>query len=86
MVVKKQKFALAPHELLNDSKVSLSAKGLYAFLQVFNEDGVLDFDSLCKRFKIDRSKFDEMLDELIIHGYVSVENNYGILYYVLNGI
>jgi hypothetical protein len=86
MVVKKYKFGLVPHELLNDQKVSLSAKGLYSFLQVFDEDGVLDFDSLCNRFKIDRSEFDEMLDELIINGYVSIETESDILVYVLNGI
>lgn len=86
MIVKKHKFGLVPHELINDQKVSLSAKGLYAFFQVFYEDGVLDFDSLCKKYNIDRSEFDEMLDELIIHGYVSVESKYGVLYYVLNGI
>jgi hypothetical protein len=86
MVHKRHKFGIAPTQLLNDPKVSFSAKGLYVFLQVFDEDDALDFDSLCKRFNIDRGDFDEFLDELIIHGYVSVESQYGVLNYVLNGI
>jgi hypothetical protein len=75
-----------PPELLTNPLVSLSAKGLYAFLQVFNEDGQLDFASLCKVYNIDKQEFDNALDELIFHGYVSIETQFGLLVYVLNGI
>jgi competence protein ComGC len=73
-------------ELLTDPRVSLSAKGLYAFLQVFDTDGELDFAFMCKAYNIDKQEFDDSLDELISHGYVSIESQYGVLVYVLNGI
>lgn len=86
MVVKKYKFALTPHELLKNPTISVFSKGLYAFLQVFNEDGDIDFSALCKDNNIDKQEFDKALDELIYHGYVSIESEYGMLVYVLNGI
>jgi len=86
MVVKKYKFALAPHELLTNPTISLTAKGLYAFLQVFDTDGEVDFAFMCKSYNIDRQEFDKAFDELISYGYVSIESEYGVLVYVLNGI
>jgi hypothetical protein len=72
-------------ELLTDPRVSLSAKGLYAFLQVFEEDCELDFAFMCKVYNIDSQEFDNALNELISHGYVSIESQYGALVYILNG-
>lgn len=86
MLVRKFKFISTPYEVLKNPKISLSAKGLFAFLQVFDEDGQLDFASLCKSYNIDKQEFDNALDELIFHGYVSIESEFGMLVYVLNGI
>lgn len=86
MVVKKYKFAFAPYELLTNPTISLFSKGLYSFLQVFNEEGDMDFAALCKVYNIDKRSFDNALDELIRHGYVSIESDFGVLTYVLNGI
>ena len=86
MVVKKYKFALSPHELLTNPTISLTAKGLYAFLQIFDTDGDIDFSYLCKAYKIDKQEFDKAFDELIFHGFISIETESDILVYVLNGI
>jgi hypothetical protein len=75
-----------PQDLLTNPLVSLSAKGLYAFLQIFNEDGQMDFEFMCKAYNIDKNEFDHSMDELIHHKYVSIETQFGLLVYVLNGI
>ena len=86
MVHKRFKFAHTPHDLLTDPTISLFSKGLYAFLQVFDEGFDIDFAELCKVYNIDKKEFDEALDELILHEYVSIESELGLPVYVLNGI
>jgi hypothetical protein len=86
--MKKSKFNSPeiPQDLITSPLLSLSAKGLYVFLQIFNEDGQLDFELMCKIYNINKKDFDDSMDELIHHGYVSIETQFGLLVYVLNGI
>ena len=46
----------------------------------------MDFEFMCKAYNINKDEFDNSMDELIHHGYVSIETQFGLLVYVLNGI
>jgi hypothetical protein len=80
------KFSKIPQDLLTNPLLSLSAKGLYAFLQIFDQDEELDFKLLCKTYNIKKKQFDDSITELVVHEYLSIESIDGLLVYVLNGI
>ena len=86
--MKKSKFNCPqiPQDLLTNPLLSLSAKGLYAFLQIFDQDEQLDFKLMCKTYNIKKKQFDDSITELVVHKYISVESLDGLLVFVINGI
>ena len=65
-------------KVLNDSKVSFDAKGLYSTIDYYYNLGVTSMlkKDLLNTCSDSERVFDSALDELVEHGYVLVNNNY----------
>lgn len=81
-IIKRFTPVLTPKSLLANPQISLSAKGLYAFLQIFENGEKINMTLLPKMYNIDKELFDNSLRELIDFQYVSIdEGENGALFY-----
>jgi hypothetical protein len=78
-------FGVAPNELLNDSSISLKAKGLYVYMQSKPDDWVFSVDRICFQNKDGVDSIRSAINELVQSGYLSKERatipNGGTLYH-----
>lgn len=76
-------FGVAPNELLNDSTISLKAKGLYVYMQSKPDDWVFSLDRISFQNKDGNDSVRNAINELIQSGYLSksrINNNGGGIY------
>lgn len=76
-------FGVAPNELLNDSSISLKAKGLYVYMQSKPDDWVFSLDRIASQNKDGNDSIRSTINELIQSGYLSksrFNNNRGGIY------
>lgn len=66
-------FGQAPNELLNDSAISLKAKGLYVFMQSKPEDWVFSLDRIAFQNKDGKDSVRNAIYELVEAGYLTKE-------------
>ncbi len=66
-------FGVAPNELLNDSSISLKAKGLYVFIQSKPEDWVFSLDRIAYQNKDGKDSVRNAIYELVEAGYLTKE-------------
>jgi hypothetical protein len=69
-------FGVAPNELLNDSAISLKAKGLYVFMQSKPEDWVFSLDRIAYQNKDGKDSVRNAIYELVEAGYLIKEKVY----------
>jgi len=76
-------FGVAPNELLNDSSISLKAKGLYVYMQSKPDDWIFSLDRIASQNKDGNDSIRSTINELIQSGYLSksrFNNNRGGIY------
>lgn len=66
-------FGVAPNELLNDSSISLKAKGLYVYMQSKPDDWVFSLDRICSQNKDGKASVRNSINELCDAGFLSKE-------------
>lgn len=66
-------FGQAPNELLNDSSISLKAKGLYVYMQSKPDDWVFSLDRICSQNKDGKASVRNSINELCDAGFLSKE-------------
>ena len=66
-------FGVAPNELLNDSNISLKAKGLYVYMQSKPDDWMFSVDRICFQNKDGVDSVRSSINELVQSGYLSKE-------------
>jgi len=66
-------FGVAPNELLNDSSISLKAKGLYVYMQSKPEDWVFSLDRIAYQNRDGKDSVRNAIYELMQSGYLSKE-------------
>jgi hypothetical protein len=66
-------FGVAPNELLNDSSISLKAKGLYVYMQSKPDDWVFSLDRICSQNKDGKASVRNSINELCEAGFLSKE-------------
>ena len=64
-------FGVAPNELLNDSSISLKAKGLYVYMQSKPEDWVFSIDRIAYQNKDGKDSVRKAINELLDAGYLT---------------
>jgi len=83
------KYATVPNELLNDSVISLKAKGMYAYIQSKPENWDFSAERISKQLKEGLPSVKSALQELELNGYLvrrRFQNNKGFweVEYILN--
>jgi hypothetical protein len=76
-------FGVAPNELLNDSSISLKAKGLYIYMQSKPDDWVFSVERISYQNKDGIDSVRNAINELIQSGYLSknrINDNKGGIY------
>jgi len=71
-IIKRFNPVLTPKSLLENPQISLSAKGLYAFLQIFEDRERIDLNAMPRVYNIDRKLFDASLKELVENDFLLV--------------
>jgi hypothetical protein len=71
-IIKRFNPVLTPKSLLENPQISLSAKGLYAFLQIFEDRERIDLNAMPRVYNIDRELFDASLKELVENDFLLV--------------
>lgn len=71
-IIKRFTPVLTPKSLLANPQISLSAKGLYAFLQIFEDRERIDLNAMSKMYGIDKELFDASLKELVENDFLLV--------------
>jgi len=66
-------FGVAPNELLNDSSISLKAKGLYVYMQSKPDDWVFSLERIASQNKDARDSVRSTINELAEAGYLTKE-------------
>ena len=71
-IIKRFNPVLTPKSLLENPQISLSAKGLYAFLQIFEDRERIELNYIAKIYNIDREIIDALLKELVENDFLLV--------------
>ena len=71
----KEKYAFTPKELLDDSKISLEAKGLYGYLQTRPQGWEFSIDDLVFQLKESKETIRKAIKELKDCGYLIVKGD-----------
>lgn len=71
-------FGIAPNEILNDNSISLSAKGLYVFMQSKPENWDFSLRGIASQNSNGISAVTSAVDELILKGWLGREKHHGI--------
>jgi hypothetical protein len=66
-----ENFGVAPNELLNDSSISLKAKGLYVYMQSKPDDWVFSVDRITYQNKDGVDSVRSAINELLQNGFLS---------------
>jgi len=84
MLIRKNNLVSVPATLISDPNISLSAKGLYAFLQTFSDNQDFSLQSIADQHKVLKQDIDKWMEELIDSSYIFIveENDGGILYVI----
>jgi len=84
MLIRKNNLVVVPTALLSDTNISLSAKGLYAFLLTFPNEQEFSLQSIANHHNVFQIDIERWMEELIESSYIFiVEEKDGVLSYVI---
>jgi hypothetical protein len=83
MVTRRNKVAFITQELLENTNISLAAKGLYAYLQLAAENQDVSIKTISEFHKVAYEEISEWFDELIDYGIIDVEEENGVTIYLI---
>jgi len=81
MTTRRNKVAFITQELLENTNISLAAKGLYAYLQLATENQDISFNTIAEFHKVAYEEISKWFDELIDYGVIDVEEENGVTIY-----